>query len=327
MKSFQYVDTSFEPLSNEHRYFYSSFFQKVETYSHNKNILLLYRGTMYSNIQERLDNSDLNENNIFNRAFYFGEKARFCSNEKIKDTMQVLFKDINDCSFSTLKKVFDEIESLLSEQRLRLQVKSRLSPSFKRYFKRPENRNLFASIINNIECSKTKLLLRDYYLYLLHTGYTIKYHTPLVSTSIKRSEAKNFKKMKNKDEKIIFHYFVPEALTNSIIAPWKISTILEVVSTYKLPHYIPEGLFPKQKEITVKGGLFPQFILGIELVDKEQFIVNPYLINYTSSDFDNILKVGILFDQSDFGNKILKTNYAYSTLMNDSGYVSSKPIS
>ena len=324
MKLLQYIDTKFNPLNNTKKKFYEDFKKVVNDKAKYKKFLLLYRGTMYSTIEERLANSNLTKEKIFNRAFYFGEKARFCSDNSINYNKKRVFNDINDCSPTTLKKIFLEIQNMLSEERLKKTINSQLTIEFKEYFTDPTNKEIFTSTINNVD-SDTRLLLRDYYLYLLHTGYTLRYDTPLISTSIKRSEAKKFKNEKNADtdRKIIFHYFVSQPFECSIIAPWKISGIIDLVTKSNLPIYTPNGLFPSQKEIAVKGGLFPQFILGIELVDEKKFIVNPNLYQYEASQYEDLIKYGIQFEQSDFIEEIKETKLSDSIHMDAAGCISS----
>ena len=308
------VDLNLQPLTTIQEELYKCFEKAIEEKSKDESILLLYRATEYSKIEERLTNSNLKKENIFDRAFYFGEKAHFCSDNYKKK----IFEDINDCSLITIGKIFDEIKYLLSEKRLKMRIKY-LSKEFRNYFADVKNRENFISILSDSD-SHCKLLLRDYYLYLLHTGYTIKDDTPLVSTSIKRSKAKKFG---NKDKQIIFYYFVSQPFECSIIAPWRISEVIDLITQKNLPTYEPQGLYPEQDEISVKGGLFPQFILGIELVKERKFIVNPHLFQYESLQFEDLIQYGIGFDQSDFAEEIKETKMSHSLHMDIDGCVSS----
>lgn len=318
MNNLEYVDINFDPLNKDKVELFKSFKNLIKENTEQEKVLLLYRGTMYSNIEERLSHSNLNKNSIFKRAFYFGEKARFCSDESINKHKKMIFNDINDCTLNTFESIFDEIELTLSLTKL----EKLLSKKFKKYFSNRENKKIFVSSLDKLEYEQ-KLLIRDYYLYLLHTGYTIKYDTPLVSTSIKRSIAKTFSKKQKTDERIIFHYFVPQPFECFIIAPWKISAVIDLITEKNLPEYEPLGLFPKQKEISAKGGLFPQFILGIEMLDKKKFIVNPYLFEYQFSDLDNLIKYGIQFDQSNFTEDIKETKHSDSIHIDVNGCISS----
>lgn len=318
VNNLQIVDINLQPLSSIQEERFSDFKKVIEEKYENKSILLLYRGTDYDKIEERLTNSNLKKENIFDRAFYFGEKAHFCSDNNKKK----IFENINDCSLITIGKIFDEIKYLLSEKRLNIRIKNNLSKEFQNYFSDAKNREKFISKLGDSD-SNNKLQLRDYYLYLLHTGYTIKDDTPLVSTSIKRSEAKNFGR---KGKPIIFYYFVSQPFECSIIAPWKISEIIDLIKQKNLPIYEPRGLYPEQQEISVKGGLFPQFILGIEFVKEKKFIVNPHLFQYEPFQFEDLIQYGIGFDQSDFTEKIKETKMSHSISMGIDGCVSSYGI-
>ena len=81
------------------------------------------------------------------------------------------------------------------------------------------------------------------------------------------------------------------------------------MSQYNLPIYKAEGLYPEQKEFAVKGGLFPHFILGIELVSEKKFVVNSHFKNSSRNDFEQISKTGFNIDQSDFDKSIADTGY------------------
>jgi hypothetical protein len=315
MNSLENVDINLQRLTSMQEKLYRGFEKVIKEKYENESILLLYRGTEYSRIEERLTNSNLKKENIFDKAFYFGEKAHFCSDNNKKK----IFEDINDCSLITIGKMFDEIKDLLSETRLKKGIEDNLSNGFQDYFSDAKNKENFISILSDSD-SYYKLLLRDYYLYLLHTGYTIKDDTPLVSTSIKRSKAKKFG---NKNDQIIFYYFVSQPFECSIITPWKISEVVDLVTQKNLPTYKPQGLYSEQEEISVKGGLFPQFILGIELVKERKFIVNPHLFQYESLQFEDLIQYGIGFDQSDFAEMIKKTKMSHSINMDIDGCVSS----
>ena len=93
------------------------------------------------------------------------------------------------------------------------------------------------------------------------------------------------------------------------IAPWVIDQHQRIVSACHLPTYSAFGLFPDQKEIAVKGALFPNFILGIELVDANQFIVNSHVANMAEEAINNVARLGIPVEQADFSERIFDTGY------------------
>jgi len=199
---------------------------------------------------------------------------------------------INDCSEKVLNDLFVQLSQILKETRLKKQVKENLSEEFKNYFFNQDNRSIF---VNNIASQKEeiKLLIRDYYLYLLHTSNVMKEDSILVSTSTSIKIARKFLSHVLKDDKdiaVIFHYFISEPYIYHTFTPWKMENFNEFEKYIKRiigsPIYDTKGLFPPQTEVAIKGGLFPHNIFGIELHEEKQFIVNPYLFE----DYNYICK-------------------------------------
>lgn len=324
MKNLEYVDINLNLLSEKNKNKYLKFYELLNQKEEKEEVLFLYRGTMYSKIKERLSHSDLIEEKIFERAFYFGEKANFCSEKSIKNDKKQTLQDINDCSNNTLGNLFDEIRFILFQERLDKNVQKELSKEFQEYFKN-DNKEIFVRKLNKFN-AEDKLQIRDYYLYLLHTANTFKFDTPLVSTSVKKSVAKYFKNGNTADKRIIFHYFVSFPFHCSVIAPWKIDEAITKVQKFKLPLYKSKGLFPKQKEIAVKGGLFPHNILGIELVAEKKFIVNNHLLECDESWFEYMVANGIVIDQTKFKSEIKKTPNENYIQRDFEGCISSKKV-
>jgi len=70
------------------------------------------------------------------------------------------------------------------------------------------------------------------------------------------------------------------------------------------------NFYPKQNEVSIKGGLFPHFILGICNLEDNNFIVNPHVFKQSEKELEFAPQQGLIIDQSNFEKEIKKTGYA-----------------
>lgn len=309
----EYVDTNLYPLNEETRNNFLELKSYLSEQDKSGNILFLYRGEEQRNIKKRLVNSDsdVEQQEVFKRVFYFGDKARHFATDVFRDGRNFLM-GINDCSEDTLSFIFDRIANALNSIKISRQIAENTSDCFRDFFLDQNNRTIFVGRINKSYTDETKLKSRDYYLYFLHVAGTsgIRHETMFVSSSTDRKIATGFSRVGKRDlSRIIFHYFIPQPFHIHAIAPWVADHHQRIARSLGLPTYKPTGLFPKQQEVSVKGALFPHFMLGIELVDEKKFIVNPHGCCLNRSEFPNVSKQGFSIDQSDFQNKIFDTGY------------------
>lgn len=106
-----------------------------------------------------------------------------------------------------------------------------------------------------------------------------------------------------------------KGLKHKIIKYEDICTPNEFIKTLGLPSYdIP--LYPSQKEICLKGCMFPHFIIGFQY--KQNFYVNPWIFkNPWNKD---IICEGLDIDQSQFTKLFNESNYNQSLMFCDGNY-------
>ena len=75
--------------------------------------------------------------------------------------------------------------------------------------------------------------------------------------------------------------------------------------------------YPKQKEVAIKGTLFPHYILGLYDLEHDCFVLNPYIFKQSRLALENVPAAGFKIDQSDFYEWIRETGYF--------GYVKRQP--
>jgi len=310
----EYVDTNLNPLNEDLKNSFLELRRFLAQQDKSGDILFLYRGEEQRNVRRRLTQGGLGieTSELFERAFYFGDKARHFSVDVFDEERDYL-TGINDCSNETLSYIFERIKNVLGEFKFLRRENENFSKKFSDFFLCSKNLQNFLDKINECDTHEAKLQLRDYYLYFLHVAglHGIRRETMFVSTSTNKRVAFGFSKIGNKStSRIIFHYFIPQPFHIHAIAPWVADHHQLIASKIGLPTYKAVGLFPKQREVSVKGALFPNFILGIELVDDRKFIVNSNFIEMDRRvDFERVSRQGFLIDQSDFENRIFNTGY------------------
>lgn len=188
------------------------------------------------------------------------------------------------------------------------------------FFCNPGNERRFIDIINRLTLNK-QIIIRDYYLGLLHHISKSEYYVSsfMLSTSIDFSQASKFawnKEEKNSENPLIIFGWIPYKYEGILSVPD--SRILREkinMETIGLPVY-EKSFFPYQKEVTLKGGLLPHYILGYLYNNQgdEVFDINPALFE-TNDSWDGI---ELPVDQSTFHQRIQNTLFGrYFTLEED----------
>jgi hypothetical protein len=310
----EFVDSDLRPLGEGLRSDFLNLCSFLSEQDKSGRVLFLYRGEDQQNIRRRLINGGLGieTTEVFDRAFYFGDKARHFFIDVFSERRNFL-TGINDCSDETLSFIFDRINNVLEDPRGVSRVRENTSKEFRQFFQNQNNCHEFLQRVNESKTRETKLKARDYYLYFLHIAGKagVRKETMFVSTTTDKRVAHSFSRAGNRNtSRLVFHYFIPQPFHFHAIAPWVADHHQRIVFAIGLPTYKATGLFPKQREVSVKGALFAHFILGIELVDDRKFIINSNFNNYGNRlDFDRVARQGFTIDQSDFHSRIFDTGY------------------
>ena len=329
---FEYVDVKLNQIDDEKKEKFKKFIDTLKVKYNKKEVIVSYRGTGYKKVEEELKKYTtdyISESDILKKLYLMGQKPSFAKARKINPNKREIYKDgINDCSEIVLDDLFTQLSQILKEKRLEERVEKHISEEFKNYFLNEDNRLIFVKKIDSLK-RENKLLIRDYYLYLLHTSNVMKEDSILVSTSTLISIARKFASFAlrdNNDIAVIFHYFICEPYICHTFTPWKMDKFEEFEKDIKeekgFPIYNAKGLFPKQNEVAIKGGLFPQNILGIELLKEKKMIVNPHLFE-KYNDIESIFEYGmILINQSTFYEEVKGTEYSHINHRDSCGFSS-----
>jgi hypothetical protein len=207
----EYVDTDLQPISDELKSDFMSLRIFLSEQERSGHILLLYRGEEQQNIRRRLTNGGLGIETpeVFQRAFYFGDKARHFSVD-VLDGNRNFLTGINDCSDETLYFIYECICNVLKEPKIYPRIMKNTSREFRLFFL---NNNLheFLHRLNEPFTHEEKLKCRDYYLYFLHVAGAagIRKETMFVSTSTDKMVALRFFKTRKKIRNNISLFYSP----------------------------------------------------------------------------------------------------------------------
>lgn len=291
-----------------------------------KRPLFLYRGDSKKNLrrqqfgrkQEPWHTDDL----LFSMLFYFGQKARHFWLEHGDDiAKRDWLTSIDDASDATFSWIFDRIGVILKYKFVNVQQFVSGNPSFAAYFLDQGNKRDFISKAASLNL-KDRQHAKDYYLYFAHTFGRKGIHesTMLVSASSDIKVASSFRK--HQEENLVSYLFVPPPHYRYCISSHFFSARERAAMVMGTPSYaMNSGLYPNQKEFSLRGAIFPHFLLGVHDPSTEQFVVNPHLLAMRCDDLASLPSNGIRIDQSEFGTHVLQTGFfRYGVLSPDGIY-------
>lgn len=167
------------------------------------------------------------------------------------------------------------------------------NPEFKDYFSDEKNKDVFANKELSPE-ERSKVI--DFYLALLHTiGKSARGdHSYFLSSSEDFSVANRFA-----GDGIVLYGWIPEKdVEKRIISYEDVTKVNEFVRSLGLPTY-QESVYLEQKEICLKCGLLPHFIIGFQ--HGNRFYINPSTLK---SWRDEMVCEGMDVDQTKFGQAL-----------------------
>jgi len=275
---------------------------------------MIFRGENYQSLKEKLSlygNNDFNKLNAL--IFLIGEKGKVYRKEyKKKITNKKKKHPIDSVETVLFKYIFHKLNSILTKKKKKEVIKQFKSNNINldEYFSNKENITDFLTKVSSTKNRQEKIRIRDYYLALLHQigGIGFYNNSFFISTTMDIKVAEEFASNNKNSEKIIFISWVNYP-TNQVGVTFNyLNKFNKSILSLALPTY-SKSFFPKQKEVLIKGGLLPHYILGYIRVDKKELTVNPNLFT-TNRDFNGIIKNGFEIDQSNFNNAINETDYS-----------------
>jgi hypothetical protein len=118
-------------------------------------------------------------------------------------------------------------------------------------------------------------------------------------------------------------YIVPSPLCEWAVTHLSTLSYEKELEEKGLPLYKRTAIYPDEKEVAIKGGLFQDQILGIKNIQNDNFIVNPHIFesfNAPCSIVRNELKI---FDKFNIlKNKVDDSNYNFVVFKVGDNYIS-----
>lgn len=265
---------------------------------------ILYRGVSKEYLVDRLirEYEESTDHVIASRLFFFGEKSAHYRNElKIKQ-MRKYLKDIEDISPATSNKIFDLINGLRKTRKDEITSFQKANPEFFCFFLNKQNKPIFSKMISELGQEA-----RDYFLGFLHTAGKIGIgeRSTSISTSYSLEQAISFAGRPKQDR------FVIISVKRLIKRDLNTKSILADIEKYGVPT-LPHGsaIFEKQAEETLRSGIFPHDIIGVQCLHSNELIINPFIFSDRNRKV-NIMLNPLHIDQVDFPGKLAQhTNYS-----------------
>jgi hypothetical protein len=282
---------------------------------------MIFRGENYQSLKEKLSLSGNNDFNKLNALiFLIGEKGRVYRIEyKKKITEKKKIHPIDSVEIVLFKYIFKKLNSILTRKKDKEEIRQfkNNNRNLDEYFSNKGNITDFMTRISSIKTNQEKIKMRDYYLNLLHQIGGIGFYSNsfFISTSRDIKVAEKFASNSNNSEKIIFISWVNYPINRVGINFNYLNKFNNSVLNLGLPTY-SKSFFPKQKEVSIKGGLLPHYILGYIRTEKNELIINPNLFT-TNKEFNEIIKHGFDIDQSNFNEAIKETDYSGYFILNE----------
>lgn len=262
-------------------------------------ILRLKRGINTVDAFERFQlDPKFNSLDLFSeRLFFFGSKAKYFW--KHPKTQRFSLKD-------TSKDIAEYI-FLQNQVIAKTAYSSKPISQFKKknsevldFFSSSSNLKFFIEAFDRLE-RKPKFQLRNYYLSIIHQiGNDAKYAEASMNVSATKKEscAKYFS-----HNGIVINFWTLNYPFCSQVAPSQF-----------LPRYIGFP-YPKQKEVTMFGAIFPNFIYSFTHEGKQYF--NPAI--HTVDDADCVILSGFDIEQNGFGERLLEETSFENGVVEDDG--------
>jgi hypothetical protein len=292
-----------------------------------ENYKFIYRGDKKDKLQSLYRvTSDHFDNEFYNMLFLMGAKANMLINSDFPSANEIHIARARNNEFSL---IFHMLGKLLTKEfpfgatRIAMKGFRATEEDIIQFFRKPGNEQIFVDIIGTIS-TRQKIIVRDYYLALLHHVSKSEYYPSsfLLSTTSNFSQAYKFAWKgadDNSNKPLILFGWIPKDYEGILSVPDSRLLRRKIdMAALGLPVY-EQSFFPIQKEITLKGGLLPYYLLGSLHFHQGQelFEINPALFN-TDESWSGI---ELPIDQSTFQQRIQNTLFGrYFTVDSENEY-------
>lgn len=285
---------------------------------------LIYRGETKSRLLNNYGLSQYDVPQPFNdMLFLYGNKGKYFLQRMSQSVREAVnsfaLDDVTDTYFHV---IFDMVAATLMGtynppvQKHVDAFKAR-EIAVTQFFLIPANKNTLVEAVKNLS-DQQRGRVRDYYLTLLHHLDKSAYYPVsfLLSTTKNFSVAQQFCATAKLDQnELIFFGWVPRRNAAILATPRFGNGRSNLLTKLGLPAF-DKSFFPKQQEISLKGGLFPHYIYGYlhTHAGKQTFEINPYIFDKLDT---NWIENGLPVNQVHFWRDFNKTAFGKAFLLSE----------
>jgi len=312
-----------EPLTQDKQTFFLGKVQEL----YEGDCRIIYRGDGKTAVAKRYGLPDAHDTNEFNNWLYlYGQKGRhFWEEAEALEARRGHDYTVDDHSDTFLGEIFDMLHGLFTLHTFPANVQKRIDQFAQRevvtgdFFGDTANRLIFLQAFAILH-DQERLHLRDYYLTLLHHLDKSDYYpiSFLLSTTTSWQVAQRFaEKARQAIDDILLMGWVPYR-NGKTLSTWRFrpgKRRPDLLDRTGLPRY-KDTFFPWQREVTLKGGWFPHYLLVYFHFDNGQPVaeVNPFLYEALPGDW---IKDGLPVDQEGFRAGLTAMGYRRGFLLLD----------
>ena len=280
------------------------FFSFIKSLKSSKRVRFVFRGN--SNIIKYYDTDVDNIPLLSHCIFCIGDKGCYFLQKKLID-----FKEIFPVIWNKFNDKVCKLNFRSEQTKQHVLHFLKCNPEIQQYFSNEQNRKSF-ECISDLPIEDRKKVA-DYYLSILHTiGKSANGKSFFLSASKNYMVADEFK---GANSIIIYGWLPQKGINNHIIKYIHVEKSSSFVKKIGLPTCnVP--IYPEQREICIKCGLLPNYIIGFQHDNK--FYINPNILK--TQWHDNIVYDGLDIDQKNFNDLLTKSKYSQSFIYYDGDY-------
>lgn len=280
------------------------FFSFIKSLKSSKRVRFVFRGN--SNIIKYYDTDVDNIPLLSHCIFCIGDKGCYFLQKKLID-----FKEIFPVIWNKFNDKVCKLNFRSEQTKQHVLHFLKCNPEIQQYFSNEQNRKSF-ECISDLPIEDRKKVA-DYYLSILHTiGKSANGKSFFLSASKNYMVADEFK---GTNSIIIYGWLPKKGINNHIIKYIDVEKYSSFVKKIGLPTCnVP--IYPEQREICIKCGLLPNYIIGFQHDNK--FYINPNILK--TQWHDNIVYDGLDIDQKKFNDLLTKSKYSQSFIYYDGDY-------
>jgi len=280
------------------------------TKNQKREIQIIYRGENKSKLFNIYNASDFTS---FSHSFFrIGAKGKGYIEKVYSKTEHLKKWDIARVSEDGFIRIFEIINLIIHSINGVVKYNDfyNSNGSVVEYFKDISNIGHF---IHNIKQNThaNRIRIRDYYLTQIHQFKDVIYYPVSIMLSATTSFVKAQEFSKKGENSLVIVGWIPKSLNkNQYRINFKyLNSMNELLYNNNLP-IVKKRFYPDQKEITLKGGLLPHYIVGYFCKNRNNedvFEINPALLNVNIED-TSWIQTGLTINQDGIWEEIKETN-------------------